>query len=159
MKAKILPILIFLIVFATLGYLREYFFVHINIIMHSKYYHRAPEPPLTGFITYFERFSYETLYYSKYIYTVLFTLSDFLISYFAIKRITQSPLLIKVLVYAYAFILLCAGLAMLVGYLGFNRLQDDEYTLSRWLMGIAQSPIICLILLASSTLIQKKYEQ
>jgi hypothetical protein len=48
-----------------------------------------------------------------------------------------------------------AALSMIYGYFVNGRLQDDEYTLSRWLMGIAQSPIICLILLASEKLYQK----
>ncbi|MBL7918146.1 MAG: hypothetical protein JNM96_07090 [Bacteroidia bacterium] len=43
---------------------------------------------------------------------------------------------------------------MLYGYFVNNRLQDDEYTLSRWLVGIAQSPLIIIILVASYKLIE-----
>ncbi|MDP3146184.1 MAG: hypothetical protein Q8N66_12305 [Bacteroidota bacterium] len=44
---------------------------------------------------------------------------------------------------------------MIYGYFVNGRLQDDEYTVSRWLLGIAQSPIICLILIASEKLYPK----
>ena len=51
-----------------------------------------------------------------------------------------------------------AGLSMIYGYFINGRLQDDEYTVSRWLMGIAQSPIICLILIASEKLYNKSFQ-
>jgi hypothetical protein len=41
---------------------------------------------------------------------------------------------------------------MLYGYFVKQRLNHEEYTLSRWLMGVLQSPIICLILVASEKL-------
>jgi len=41
---------------------------------------------------------------------------------------------------------------MLYGYFINNRLQDSEYTLSRWLLGIAQSPIVFIILFAANKL-------
>ena len=76
-------------------------------------------------------------------------------NYFTLKKLTNTAFLIKLLFIAYALILLIASVAMLYGYLINNRLQSDEYTLSRWLLGIAQSPLICLILLASEKLYNK----
>ena len=49
-------------------------------------------------------------------------------------------------------LLTLAAITMLYGYIVNNRLQDSEYTISRWLLGIAQSPIIFLILIASQKL-------
>jgi hypothetical protein len=46
---------------------------------------------------------------------------------------------------------------MVYGYFVHGVLDKDEYTLSRWLMGIAQSPIICLILTASEQLYKKSF--
>jgi hypothetical protein len=34
-----------------------------------------------------------------------------------------------------------------------KQLADEEYTLSRWLLGAAQSPVVCLFLLASEKLL------
>ena len=52
-------------------------------------------------------------------------------------------------IYSYLILLTLAGLSMLFGVIVKQRLQDDEYTLSRWLLGIAQSPIITIVFLAS----------
>ena len=70
-------------------------------------------------------------------------------------KLTAGKYLSKILVYSYLILFMLAGLSLLAGYFINGRLQDDEYTLSRWLMGIAQSPIICLILLASEKLYHK----
>jgi hypothetical protein len=55
-------------------------------------------------------------------------------------------------------LLVVAGLSMAIGYGLSGTLKNDEYTLSRWLLGIAQSPIICLILLAAGNLYNKSFQ-
>ncbi len=144
-------LLVFLI-FAVLGYFREFFFVQINNILYRKYYNRETMLAVAPLMQIFQKFSYDGLYYAKYLLTLIW-LSFFLwANYFALKKLSDSPILIKILLYTYAIMLLLAVGSMTFGYFFNDRLQDDEYTLSRWLMGIAQSPIICLILLASEKL-------
>lgn len=151
--------IVFLFLFAFLGFTREFFFVHLNVIMFEKYYHHPSEAPFPEIMNVFRVFSYDTLYYSKYFYTLIWTLFYFLANFFALKKLTRSVLLLKVLKYTYLLILAVAAISMTYGYLVHQRLQDDEYTLSRWLMGVAQSPIICLILLASEKLYNKSFKQ
>lgn len=155
MKQKIKLIFLFLLAFAIVGYIREFFFVHLNIIMYSKYYQNAPARPIPTSMMFFTKFSYDALYYSKYIYTLVFTLLFFVLNYFSMIKLTAGKYLSKILVYSYLILFMLAGFSLLAGYFINGRLQDDEYTLSRWLMGIAQSPIICLILLASEKLYHK----
>jgi hypothetical protein len=76
-------------------------------------------------------------------------------NYLAIKKLSTEKKLPAFLIYSYLVLLFLAAISMLYGYFVKQRLQDDEYTLSRWLFGIAQSPIICLILLASEKLYLK----
>lgn len=148
-------VILFVILFGILGYCREFFFVHMNNIMYRKYYNMTTALEVPAVMHVFERFSYNTLYYSKYVYTVLWTLLFFGLSYIALKKLTAAPLMLRLLLYSYCLILLMAGISMAYGLLVNNRLQNDEYTLSRWLLGIAQSPLICLILLASEKLYNK----
>lgn len=155
MKRRISQILFFLFAFAILGYVREFFFVHLNIIMYAKYYQNTPVQPLPAIMNPFNAFSYDFLYYSKYLFTILFVALFYGLNYLAIKKLTQNNTLVKLLLYSYLVMFVIAAISMLFGYTINGRLQDDEYTLSRWLMGIAQSPIICLILLASEKLYQK----
>jgi hypothetical protein len=44
---------------------------------------------------------------------------------------------------------------MTYNYLINNQFNGDEYTFSRWLMGIAQSPLVAFYIIASSTLYNK----
>ena len=138
------------------GYVREFFFVNLNSIMYEKYYGHT-SLPVPYSMQVFTHFSYKTLYYSKYIYTLVWVLLFFGLGYASIKKLSGEKKLISFLIYSYLILLFLAGVSMVYGYFVKERLQDDEYTLSRWLLGIAQSPIICLILLASEKLYYKSF--
>lgn len=123
--------------------------------MFMKYYNNPPLIPIPDIMLPFTNLDYATLYYSKYVSTIFWCFLFFIASFFAIRVITSNQYLVRSLFYIYAALLLIAGVLMMYGYFVNHRLQDDEYTMSRWLMGIAQSPLICLILLASEKLYQK----
>jgi len=151
---KISRLVFFLILFGCLGYFREFFFVNLNNIMFRKYYNHT-DLPIPSIMLVFDSFSYKTLYFSKYIYTLVWIAIFFFANYMAIKKLTEQKILLRFLTYSYLILLSLAAIAMLYGYFINERLQDDEYTISRWLLGIAQSPIICLILIASEKLYPK----
>ena len=151
---KIKKILFFLLVFGCIGYFREFFFVNLNNIMFQKYYNHT-DLPIPDIMKPFNSFSYKTLYYSKYIFSFLWIVLFFVSNYLAIKYLSDEKKLLKFLTYSYILLLTLAAIAMIYGYFVMGRLQDDEYTVSRWLLGIAQSPIICLILIASEKLYPK----
>lgn len=153
---KIKWLLTFMGLFWLLGYVREFFFVHLNNIMYEKYYGHTTLP-VPGVMQVFTRIPYNTLYYSKYLYTLAGVLLFFALSWLAIKKLSDEKKLSTILIYSYLILLFLAGISMVYGYFVKDRLQDDEYTLSRWLLGIAQSPIICLILLASEKLYYKSF--
>ncbi|MCW3076601.1 MAG: hypothetical protein JWO32_1210 [Bacteroidetes bacterium] len=155
---KIKWILIFLLLFGILGYFREFFFVHLNNIMYIKYYRHPTALNVPFVMQPFTSFSYQTLYYSKYFFTVLSVVLFFFSAYFAIIKLTSNKKLVRFLIYSYGLLLILAAISMAYGFVFNQRLQDDEYTLSRWLLGIAQSPIICLILLASENLFNKSVQ-
>lgn len=155
--SKTKGLIAFIFLFAILGYTREFFFVHLNIIMFEKYYQSVSPAPFPEIMNVFRNFSYESLYYSKYAYTVLWVILYFLANFYALKVLSETKFLRRILQYAYLVMIVIAALSMAYGYFLNNRLQDDEYTLSRWLMGVAQSPIICLILLASEKLYNKSF--
>lgn len=153
MNLKWRYVIIFFILFAAIGYFREKFFVSLNHLMFIKYYGHGNDAPLDPFILFLNGFDYNTLYYLKYPLTLLFIIIFACLSLFSLKYILPDKKLSRWVVYSYLILLTLAGLSMLFGYIVNQRLQDDEYTLSRWLVGIAQSPIITLIILASHQLI------
>jgi hypothetical protein len=144
--------LVFIILFGVVGYLREFFFVYLNIVMFELYYGSHSEVKVPEIMGYFRNLPYDTLYYSKYIFTLIWTIIFFILNYWCLKKLSKVPVLKNILVITYLLMLFIAGLSMMYGYFVKDRLQNDEYTLSRWLLGIAQSPLITLVFLASEKL-------
>ncbi len=144
----------FISVFAILGFSREFLFVNINNQLFKLYYHNEDIkiPPSLDFITHFQ---YSTLYYLKYLFTIVYFLAYLLTSYFAVKLICQNKKNAKWIIYIYAILLVLSGISMVYNYFINNQLDGDEYTFSRWLMGIAQSPLVAFFIIASSKLYNK----
>lgn len=144
--------LLFFLLFAGLGFLREYFFVSLNNVLFMLYYQREGELPVPWVMRWALNFSYESLYFSKYLFTLLCTLMYFLLSYFCLRVLIHKVYFERLLFYAYLTFSIVAALSMLYAWFVKEKLNEDEYTLSRWLMGVLQSPVICLIVLASEKL-------
>jgi hypothetical protein len=145
---------IFISAFAILGFSREFLFVNINDQLFKLYYHNNDIiiPSSLHFIT---KLDYSTLYYLKYPLTILYFLAYFLISYFAVKLISSDKKNARWIIYLYSILLVLSSISMAYNYIFNNQLNGDEYTFSRWLMGIAQSPLVAFFILASSKLYNK----
>jgi hypothetical protein len=154
MKNKYLLFILFGVLFILLGLYREYLFVNINNLMYLKYYGHSTLP-VPDELSFLNSLSYKTIYYIKYPFTILSFLSFYGLSYWCLKSLTKDKNLLKWLMYSYLVLLLLSLSSMVMGYVIKMRLQDDEYTFSRWLMGIAQSPLVLLFILASSKLNDK----
>src|SRR4249919_1736098 len=105
MKSKILWILCFVVLFAILGYFREFFFVNLNVIMFMKFYENTAAMPVPGVMKVFEHFTYAQLYYGKYLFTLLWTGAFFAANYFTIRKFTGNRFFVRLLFYAYAVLL------------------------------------------------------
>jgi hypothetical protein len=145
-------LILFILAFAACGYFREYYFVQINNIMYMKYYNTVSHLAVGMLMQPFQHLSYDVLYYSKYPATLLWTFIFFSLNYALLRRLGSDGLLRRLLVIGYLLMLGIAALSMLYGYFVHDRLQSDEYTLSRWLLGIAQGPIPGLLLGAAARL-------
>jgi hypothetical protein len=154
-KNKIAWALFFLIFFVLLGFYREFFFVHYNNVMYQVYYHTDSHLKTPYWLQFLFHVPYNALYYAKYPLTIFFVLLFLGLNFLAIKKIGTVQSNSRYVIYAYLFMFLIAGFSMAYAYFFTKNLADDEYTLSRWLFGVAQSPIICLFLLASEKLITK----
>ena len=149
-----LKYIFFISIFALLGFSREFLFVNTNNQLDKLYYHdediKIPES--LEFITHFQ---YSTLYYLKYLFTIIYFLAYLLTSYFAVKHICLNKKNTQWVIYIYAILLVLSGISMAYNYLINDQLNGDEYTFSRWLMGIAQSPLVAFFMIASSKLYNK----
>jgi hypothetical protein len=149
-----LKYILFIAIFAILGFSREFLFVNMNNQLFKLFYHNddIKIPNSLHFIT---TLDYSTLYYLKYPFTILYYSAYCITSYFAVKLICLDKKNAKWIIYIYAILLVLSGISMSYNYLINTQLNGDEYAFSRWLMGIAQSPLVAFFMIASSKLYNK----
>lgn len=146
--------ILFISIFAALGFSREFLFVNLNNRLYSLFYHHNDYILPKG-LSFFNQFDYNTLYFIKYPLTVLYFLAYFFTSYFTIKQLSGHKKITQSVIYIYLILLALASISMLYNYFVNQKFDGDEYTFSRWLMGIAQSPLVAFFILASSKLYDK----
>lgn len=149
-----LKYLLYIVIFAFLGFTREFVFVNLNSRLYSLFY-KHYDYLLPNSLSYFNQFDYDTLYYIKYPLTVIYFLAYFFTSYFAIRQLSGHKKIAQSVIYIYLILLALASISMLYNYFINEKFDGDEYTFSRWLMGIAQSPLVAFFVLASSKLYNK----
>ena len=146
--------IIFIALFAALGFSREFLFVNINTQLYKLYYGHS-SLPLPDSLNFLADVEYSRLYYSKFGLTIAFYLAYLGVSLLAIKLTVNDKKITKWVIYIYLLLLILAGLSMLYNYIANNQLDGDEYTFSRWLLGIAQSPLVAFFMIASAALYRK----
>lgn len=150
--------LIFIALFAILGFSREFLFVNINNQLYAIYYGH-PNLHLPQSLSFLMKLDYSTMYYGKYVLTVLYFFLYFVTTYFAVKLICDTKKFTRWIIYIYSLLLILSSIMMAYNYIFNNQLDGDEYTLSRWLMGIAQSPLVAFFMIATSSLYKKLQDQ
>lgn len=153
MKTAIKFLVVF-ICFAILGFSREFMFVNINSQLYAVYY-KNPNLHLPSSLYFLTYLDYTTLYKGKYLLTIIYYIVYFLTSYFAVKIICNDKQYTRWILYIYALLFVLSGIVMIYNYFINNQLDGNEYTFSRWLMGIAQSPLVAFFMIATSTLYKK----
>jgi len=148
---SVIKYLIFISIFALLGFSREFVFVNINSRLSSLYYNNN-NFILPNSLSFFSRFKYNDLYKIKYVLTILFFIVYFSCSYYAVKQFYQNKKITNWVIYIYIILLALAVICSLYNYFFSKDLGGDDYTFSRWLIGIAQSPLIAFFMLASGKL-------
>lgn len=152
MNHKFVFIIISLILFILLGFFREFFFVNLNYLLYKLYYHDAGLK-VPALIQPFESLGYATIYWLKYLFTLISLGLFFSLSVLSAKWLSPQKKVVRFIGYTYLLLLILGAISMGIGYFINGRLQDDEYTLSRWLLGILQSPLPLLFFLATNKLL------
>ena len=146
--------LLFISIFAVLGFSREFLFVNINNQLFKLFYNN-PDIKLPSSLEFLSSLSYSSLYYLKYPLTIFYFLAYFFTSFYATKIICNDKKYNKWIIYIYALLLILASITMIYNYFINHQLSGEEYTFSRWLMGIAQSPLVAFFAIAAGTLYKK----
>ena len=140
--------------FAFLGFSKEFLFVNINNQLYKTYY-KNNDIIISKSLTFLSKYSYETLYYSKYPLTILYYILYFIVSFYSVKIICDNKKITIWIVYIYSLLFTLSSITMLYNYVINNQLSGEEYTFSRWLMGIAESPLVAFFTISTSALYSK----
>jgi hypothetical protein len=152
-KNRFLYILIILGTIIITGFSRDFIFKSINGLLKAwdsnQYYYLHPS------ISFLEKYDYNTLINLKWLLTICFSLFYLLITLFAVRFFFGKKKKYLFIVYAAYLSLICiSGLSVLGGYL-FNS-TERMYEFARYLMGMAQSPLILMILIPLFKFMEKE---
>jgi hypothetical protein len=153
---RIKTLLFYLLIIALLlatGFYRDFVFKSINALLQAwdsnmDYY----MPPSLCF---FENYEYDTIVNIKWLLTFIFSLAYFLISFIAIRFIFRNRKFTLITCWAYLGILLLSGIFMLTGMI-FKTSTEKMYEFARYFMGMAQSPLVLMILVPVFKLAEKE---
>lgn len=140
--------------FAFLGFTKEFLFVNINNQLYKTYY-KNNDILISKSLTFLSKYSYETLYYIKYPLTLIYFIVYFMVSFYSVKIICDNKKITMWIVYIYSLLFILSSITMFYNYIINNQLSGEEYTFSRWLMGIAESPLVAFFVISASALYSK----
>ena len=144
MKGQNLKAASFLLIIFLLGYFREFTFLNVN---YQLWYFRHPEEGyfVHSFYHFLHQFSSPTLYKVKWILTIFFAFLFCGVTYIAIYSIFKQHKKALFALYSLIALFLVSGTCWIIGYITGN--HEQGYKLSRVFMGLAQSPIVLMILI------------
>jgi hypothetical protein len=152
MQRKLLIFLGFAALTAT-GFFREYLFLNINEQIRVTYYQvndTHVDPPLKVLA----QFSYGELYYGKWLLTMVFagimaTLTALIVKWwFRKKELVRIGLLVYGVVFSLSFVFFLIH--------AFFPKLEGSYAISRFLVGMTETPLLSVLLVAAFTLVNKQ---
>jgi hypothetical protein len=141
---KYITLLLIVCALLLLGYYRDFVFKTINAVLQARDYDAEfNSPPSLKFL---DQCSYGGLVKLKWTLTLLFTLVYLSITLFTIKMVFDKKRYTYIAIGVYAAITVLSGLLMLTGHI-FEGLSGRMYEFALYLMSMAQSPVILMILI------------
>lgn len=139
-------IIISIFVFFLLGYFRDYLFVNINDALYYISHNSFPvQHSVDNKLTILLELSYSQLYYTKWMLTIIFSAAFLILSMGTLKFFFAKEKYFQPLLFIYIFLIIISSALTLLGIL----LKDNTWTykISRFLMGISQSPLPLMIII------------
>ncbi len=149
---KALKIILIILIYAVLGFSREYLFENINIKLFYLWRNET-DPIMDEALPFLNQYSYWTLYWLKWVLTGIYTLL-YLGAALLIIKLLFKPGYYRYVLVSYAIVIAVALLTFLSGYL--FQTVNSNYAITRQLMEWLQSPIMMFILIPAFLLAEKQ---
>ncbi len=136
-----------------LGYYRDFVFKNINALLKALDYQIDYDMPLS--LHFLGNCTYTTLLNIKWGLTLLFGIIYLVISIITIQLLFNNKKQTHITIAVYIAITLVSALFICIGFI-FKSTSETMYEFARYLMGMAQSPIILMILIPAFKLSEKE---
>jgi len=134
------------------GYYRDFVFKNINALLKARDYEVSYALPSS--LQFIEQYSYNTLLSLKWLLTLLFSIVYWGISTITIYLLFKNKRYNRITSFLYLAVIFLSGIFIATGFL-FQSSAETMYEFARYLMGMAQSPIILMILIPAFKLAEK----
>ena len=148
-----LTLIVLALIAVLLGYLRDSIFKTINALLRA--WDLSQDFYLPNYLTFLENFEYNTLVNLKWALTLVFSILYLFLSIFAIKWLFNNKKQVNITIFTYLAIIFLSGVFISIGLL-WDASSDKMYEFARYLMGMAQSPIILMLLIPAFKLAEKE---
>lgn len=136
-----------------MGYLRDSIFKSINTLLKAWDYDQDYYMP--SFLSFLENYEYNTIVNFKWALTLVFSLIFMSIALMVVKLLFSKKKYLWITVFLYGGITVLSGFLIVLGLI-FDGTSEKMYEFARYLMGMAQSPIILMILIPAFKISEKE---
>jgi hypothetical protein len=151
-KNNYLKYFIGLIPLFIVGMIRENFMLNLNYTLVNKYYHQSVSNASDSY-SFLQQYDYLTLYYTKWIIQVVFSVAFFLTTYFILSKFIKEKITFVQLGLIY---IISASAIIGIYFLGQIHLFVGQTAhIARILLELQHSPIIYMVLIMISIFNQK----
>jgi len=152
-RATKLKLSLIFVLIASTGILRLFLLENINYHLHHLYYNTETSS-MSEILNFLRGLTYDNLINGKWFLTITFTLLFLVYTRWALNLIFANKAYTKLVIYLYSILIVLGFLFYTLD--GFIVDSGQGYVISRFLMGIAQSPMPLLILIPIFTLADQK---
>jgi len=136
-----------------LGFYRDFVFKSINALLKAWDFNMDYAMPSS--LRFLENYQYDTLLNLKWLLTFVFSLLYLIIALITVHLLFKNKNYLRITIGTYLGIAIFSGIFMLIGHY-FQTTTNKMYEFARYFMGMAQSPIILMVLIPAFKLSEKE---
>ena len=136
-----------------LGFYRDFVFKNINALLQA--WDHDMDYAMPHSLRFFSSCEYDTIVNIKWLLTLAFSIAYLGISFAVIRFMFHNNTYNRITIASYGGIILVSALLILTGFI-FKGSSEKMYEFSRYLMGMAQSPVVVMILIPAFKIAEKE---
>lgn len=150
---KIIYLILIGCIIVGLGYYRDFVFKNLNALIQSQEFTFDFSMPYS--LSFFENVEASTLIKIKWLLTFICAILYLTLSILSIQLLFKNKTYLWIVIWTYLILAFISAVFMLTGFF-FPGISGNMYLFSRYLMGIAQSPLVLMILIPAFKISEKE---